>query len=166
MIKDTGEYMLKKFLNFTLDISICIAIMVMFYLVIQNFTAKEKYRNLFGYTFLEVLTGSMTDTIKIGDGVIVELTKDIKENDIIVYQKENELITHRLIKKEENELITKGDANNVQDEPITEDMVIGKVIKIFPNINVWKKRMYAFLILLMIVVIIIKIIINKKHKNQ
>ena len=114
--------MLKKILNFALDIIICIAIMVMVYLVIQNFTAKEKYRNLFGYTFLEVLTGSMTDTIKIGDGVIVKLTKDIKENDIIV-------------KKEENELITKGDANNVQDEPITEDMVIGKVIRIFPDIN-------------------------------
>ena len=33
----------------------------------------------FGFTFFEVATGSMKDAIQIGDGVLVEITKDVKK---------------------------------------------------------------------------------------
>ena len=97
------------------------------------------YANIFGYTFFEVATGSMSPTIEIGDVVIVKLTKQVNENDIIVYQEGNDFITHRLIKKNGDELIAKGEANNSEDKPIKSDMVIGQVIKIIPQIGIWRK---------------------------
>lgn len=125
------------------------------YYLIQVKVLNKGYANIFGYTFFEVATGSMSGTIEIGDIVIVQLTKDINENDIIVYQKDNSFITHRLIHKQDENLITKGDANNVQDEGITIDSVIGKVIKIIPQISVWKRILSSPIIIAMIILVII-----------
>ena len=149
--------MLKKVLNISLEIIIVGVIIILLYSIIQKNITKENYTNIFGYTFLEVLTGSMSGTIEIGDGVIVELTKDVKKGDIIVYKKDNSLITHRLIEKQNDKLITKGDANNIQDEPITNDMVVGKVIKIIPNANVWKIVIISVLLGLIIICVVKKI---------
>ena len=77
--------MLKKVLKIILDIIIVVVIILLVYILIQKSITKENYTNIFGYTFLEVLTGSMSGTIEIGDGVIVKLTKDVKEDGIIVY---------------------------------------------------------------------------------
>lgn len=147
--------MLKKVLNIILDIIIIVVIILLIYIMIQKSITKENYTNIFGYTFLEVLTGSMSGTIEIGDGVIVKITKDVEEEDIIVYEKDNSLITHRLIEKQNDKLIAKGDANNTQDEPITQEMVVGKVIKIIPNANLWKKIIIGVVIALIIIFIVI-----------
>ena len=108
----------------------------------------------------------MSGTIEIGDGVLVKLTTDVEKEDIIVYKKNNQLITHRFIQKEGEYLITKGDANNVQDEPITQYMVIGKVIGIIPNINMWKKILLGMVFILVILYCIVKQIFNKKNKDD
>lgn len=147
--------MVKKVLNIILDIIIIAVIILLLYSIIQKNITKENYTNIFGYTFLEVLTGSMSGTIEIGDGVIVKLTKDVEKEDIIVYEKDNSLITHRLIEKQNDKLIAKGDANNTQDEPITQEMVVGKVIKIIPNANLWKKIIIGVVIALIIIFIVI-----------
>ncbi len=154
--------MARKVLNIVIYMMIFVILILLLYSIIQRKTTGEKYTNLFGYTFLEVVTGSMAGTIEIGDGVIVKLTSDIKEKDIIVYKKEEILITHRLIKMEDNSLLTKGDANNVQDDPITKDVVIGKVIFVIPNIHFWKKAIVVILIILICIYVIAQQIINKK----
>ena len=157
--------MTKKFFNFIIYIIIFIIIVLLLYGIIQNKIENKNYINLFGYTFLEVVTGSMSGTIEVGDGIIVKLTSDIKENDIIVYKKADNLITHRLIKIEEDRLITKGDANNVPDEPITKDMIIGKVIFIIPQIHFWKKVIMIFSIILICMLVIIQRIRNVKRNE-
>lgn len=154
--------MAKKVLYFAIYMIIIVIIILLLYGIIQKNITGEKYTNLFGYTLLEVITGSMSGTIEIGDGVIVELTSDIKEEDIIVYKKEENLITHRLIEMEEDRLITKGDANNVQDDPITKDVVIGKVIFVISNIHFWKKAILAILIVLICIFVIIQQIRSRK----
>ena len=156
--------MAKKVLNIAIYMMIFVIIILLLYSIIQRKITSEKYTNLFGYTLLEVVTGSMSGTIEIGDGVIVKLTSDIKEEDIIVYKKEESLITHRLIKMEEDRLITKGDANNVQDEPITKDVVIGKVIFVIPNIHFWKKAIIVILIVLICIFYMIKQIRNRRNE--
>ena len=158
--------MIKKLLNFALNVSMIIIIIILIYSMIQKRVSKENYTNIFGYTFLEVLTGSMADTIEIGDGVIVKLTNDIKEQDIIVYKKDNILVTHRLIEKDEGQLIAKGDANNVQDEPITGDMAIGKVIYVISNIHMWKKVIGIVFVVFIVLFIMVKIILYKKQKPE
>ena len=43
----------------------------------------KDYVNFFGYTIFQVITGSMEDTIKINDIVIVKLTDEVEVGDII-----------------------------------------------------------------------------------
>lgn len=133
-----------------------ILIIIGVYYLMQIKVFGNKYGNIFGYTFFEVATGSMADTIEIGDAVVVKITKDIEDNDIIVYQEGDNFITHRLIEKNDNgELITRGDANNSEDAPITEDQVLGKVIKIIPKLGIIKNAILSPKVLVLITILII-----------
>ena len=104
------------------------------YYIFQIKVLKNDYADIFGYTFFEVATGSMSGTIEIGDVVITKITKEVNENDIIVYKEGNSFITHRIIRKEGDVIVTKGDANNAEDLPINNEAVLGTVIKIIPKI--------------------------------
>ena len=132
-----GQKIISFILNILLII-VTIIIIIGFYYIYQIKVVKNKYANLFGYTFFEVATASMYPTMEIGDVVIVKITKEVEQNDIIVYTEGESIITHRLVEKNNNELIAKGDANNSEDKPIEEDMVLGKVIKIIPKLGMWR----------------------------
>ena len=124
---------MQKIKQITLNIAIVlisIIVLVLLYNYMQLKIFHKDYANFCGYTILKVATGSMVDTININDLIIVKITKDVDKGDIITYKKHNELITHRIIKKDGNTIITKGDANNIEDEPITIDNIIGKVVVI------------------------------------
>lgn len=98
------------------------------YTFIMTDILKKDYVNVFGYTYFVVSTGSMSGTIEVNDIILVKITDDIELNDIITYKnKDGEIITHRLIQKVGDKLITQGDVNNVQDDPITKENIIGKV---------------------------------------
>lgn len=89
---------------------------------------KKDYVNVFGYTYFVVASGSMSGTIEVDDIIFVKVTKSVKEDDIITFIDEDKnLITHRLVNKNGDKYITKGDVNNVTDDPITKDQIIGKV---------------------------------------
>lgn len=126
---------LKKIDFLTLILVILLIIVSYCYAQLKLF--KKEYINFCGYTIFQVITGSMEDTIKIKDIVIVKLTDDVKEDDIITYKSGENFITHRIIKIEDDKIITKGDANNTEDEPITKEVVVGKVVFIFQNVEVW-----------------------------
>ena len=81
-------------LNVLLTIVTIIIIIGMYY-IYQLKIEKNDYANLFGYTFFEVATGSMSPTMEIGDVVIVKITKQVEPNDIIVYIDGENIITHR-----------------------------------------------------------------------
>lgn len=133
---------IEKVIGYVLDFFLIIVftlIIIGSYYIFQVKVMNRGYANIFGYTFFEVATGSMSPTIEIGDVVIVKLTKQVNVNDIIVYQDGNDFITHRLIEKNGDELIAKGEANNSEDKPIRSDMVIGQVIQIIPKIGIWRK---------------------------
>lgn len=149
--------MAQKIISFILNILLIIVTIVIaigFYYIYQLKIAKNDYANLFGYTFFEVATASMYPTIEIGDVVIVRITKDVEQNDIIVYTDGESIITHRLIEKNDNELIAKGDANNSEDKPINENMVLGKVIKIIPKLGTWRKVFTSTEIVVLIIILI------------
>ena len=133
---------ISKIIETILNIIIIFVLMILLialYYVAQTKIMHKDYANIWGYTGFEVITGSMSGTIEVGDVVIVKLTNEIQENDIIVYKEENSFITHRIIKIDNNSITTKGDANNSEDKQITKEQVIGKVIKIIPKISIWKK---------------------------
>lgn len=127
-----------QILNVLLSI-VSVLIIIGIYYIVQIKVFKNDYSNLFGYTFFEVATGSMSSTIEIGDVVIVKITKEVNENEIIVYKDGESFVTHRLIEKKENKLVAKGDANNSEDKPITYEQIVGKVIYIIPRLGIWRK---------------------------
>ena len=115
-----------------------IAIIVIWGFVQVSIQHKE-YVNIFGYSIFSTETGSMSKTIEKGDIVIVKLGENtLNEKDIITYKSGNAIITHRIKKIDGNTIIAKGDNNNTEDDPIEKDMVIGKVVYIFNNVEVWK----------------------------
>lgn len=133
-----GQKIISLILNILLVI-VTIVLAIGCYYIYQIQILKNEYANLFGYTFFEVATASMYPTIEVGDVVIVEITKNVEENDIIVYIDEESIITHRLIEKNDDKLIARGDANNSADMPIDESMLLGKVVKIVPKLGIWRK---------------------------
>lgn len=124
---------LKKLILTLLDIIIIVVsifIVLALVYVFQTRMQHKSYSNIFGFTAFRVATGSMENTIEVGDIVIAKLDTPVNLNDIIVFQENDYFITHRLINFIDNKLITKGDANNSEDKAIDESQVIGKVVAI------------------------------------
>ena len=111
-----------QILNILLFI-VSILIIIGVYYVVQIKVFQNDYANLFGYTFFEVATGSMSNTIEIGDVVVVKITKEVNKNEIIVYKDEDNFVTHRLVEKDGDKLVAKGDANNSEDKPDRKSVV-------------------------------------------
>ena len=151
-----------------ITILIVILVIVVIYNFIQVNFLKKKYPEILGYTFFEVKTGSMADTIQVNDFILVKLTDDVQKNDIISYINENEIITHRIIEQKEGVLITKGDANNAIDIPIQKSSVIGKVVKIFPKMGIWIKVLSDIKVDISIIVtlILLGLIFTKKNNKK
>jgi len=102
-------------LLFITTIAIIFSLYGLYQLKFQN----KKYFNFFGYTAFNVVTGSMSPTLEIGDVILVKVEKDVKKDDIITYYKDNNFITHRIVEIRGKEIITRGDSNNSSDSPIT-----------------------------------------------
>lgn len=96
----------------------------------------KDYPNIFGYSYFEVRTGSMRDTIKEQDIVVVKLDDKYEVGDIITYKKNDSYITHRIVNMNDRKIVTKGDANNTEDNPIEAEQVVGKVEWIIPELGI------------------------------
>ena len=101
---------------------------------------NNRYPNYFGYTFFEVASGSMKPTLKINDVILVKIgNENLKKGDIIAFNTDDAIITHRILFIDDRIITVKGDNNNVVDQPIVVDQVIGKIVKVFPKLGIWKK---------------------------
>lgn len=102
--------------------------------------SEKKYPNYFGYTIFEVASGSMEPTLYTNDVILIKLTKDnLNQGDVIAFNNENAIITHRILLIDGDTLTVKGDNNNTIDMPIKKNQIIGKVIKVYPKLGIWKK---------------------------
>ena len=135
----------KKIFRWIFDIILFIILaiaLIMAYNHIQINIKGNTYTTMLGYSAFEVATGSMSNTIEIGDVILVKLiepNETLSENEIVVFTQDTTLVTHRIIKINGDQIITKGDANNTQDDPISRGQIIGKVVKIIPDVKMWKE---------------------------
>ncbi len=163
---------IEKIIHVILNIVIAfifLLVIVVGYNYMQLQIMHKDYANFFGYTVFEVSTGSMAKTINVYDVILVKITKDVNENDIVTYKNEDELITHRIMEINGDKIITKGDANNTEDKEITKDAIIGKVISVYPRVGIWAKVFSEpnVLICVFITLILIGIAISKdKIQNR
>lgn len=135
----------KKICRWIFDIILFIILaiaLIMAYNHVQVNIRGNTYTTMLGYSAFEVATGSMSNTIEIGDVILVKLiepNEPVSENEIVVFTQDTTLVTHRIIKINGDQIITKGDANNTQDDPISRGQIIGKVVKIIPDVKMWKE---------------------------
>jgi len=107
---------------------------------------------IFGYQMIAIASNSMTPVYEKGDAIIYEKvdTNDIEEGDIIVFEKNKILVSHRVIKIKEDStkryFYTKGDANNAPDNDYTneEDVrgVVKRVVKYIGYPTVWINELF------------------------
>ncbi len=130
---------------FQIVLTIFIIIMAILVIsVIYNFIEikirKKDYANYFGYTYMNVVSGSMAEAINVDDYIFIKLKdKDFKEKDIITFKVDGEIITHRVMTIYGDEILTKGDANNDSDNIISYDDVIGKVVYVGKDFGVYMR---------------------------
>ena len=122
---------------------ITLIVIIVGYNYVQLQVMNKDYTNFLGYTVFEVSTGSMAKTLNIYDIILVKITKEVEVGDIITYKKDNELITHRIMEINGNELTTKGDANNTEDEEITKEAIIGKVVSVYSKARSMGKSIFG-----------------------
>lgn len=101
--------------------------------VISVTVLKQEQPELFGYSHLAVLSGSMEPAISAGDLIIIHRQKEYDTGDIITFSEEGSYTTHRITGLENGTFRTRGDANNVEDErPVAGDRIRGRVILVIP----------------------------------
>lgn len=105
------------------------------YLINANSLVGNQLPMPFGYGAAVVLSGSMEPEFSQGDLIIVKETDSFEVNDIVVFQDNNSLVVHRIIEMGGVTVTTKGDANNVADEPINISAVKGKVLFWIPFVG-------------------------------
>lgn len=123
--------------------SLLIAIIVACISVLTSviLTRNERIRSVFGFAFVELVSGSMSPTYDEGDYLLVKTisSEEVNHNDVIVFVSSDPIIeghlnTHRIIKIDTNEdgsrvFTTKGDANPDADRyPVYESDIVAKVV--------------------------------------
>ncbi len=108
------------------------------YFIISRTVFRIELPKLFGFAQVLVISGSMQPDLEVGDMLIIQEEASYKVNDIVTYHWGKSLVTHRvvgIIASDKVQYITKGDANNVADEPIDSSEVEGKVVFKLPLIG-------------------------------
>lgn len=140
-----------KIITNILIILILIITIFISYTYINLKLLKKDYPNIFGYTFFEVTTGSMSPAIKKNDIIIVKLNTKYQKNDIVTFKSSKSYVTHRIIDKSNKNVITKGDANNTEDKIININKIVGRVILIIPKAGLLKEILLSPFVLLLLI---------------
>lgn len=109
--------------------------------------------SFFGYRIYRIGSGSMSPELKVGEYILVKKNNTYKVGDIITYKSKNSYITHRVVYVKDKNIITKGDKNNLNDEAITKNKVVGKVISKLKVVNFIVKLLsipYTWLVILIL----------------
>lgn len=152
--------------SFLLIILVAILILAIYTFIELDIKEKE-YCNIFGYSIFQIETGSMEDTLKIEDIIIVELGNDnINKNDIITFRQDGNLVTHRLLRMEDSKYFTKGDNNPTEDEPIEKKDILGKVVYSIPDVKIWKSVFKEPKVIISIVITTILFVLVVAYKEK
>ena len=146
----------KVFKIITNSLLILVILVLLLYLVLKLTNTAGIYK---------VMTGSMETGIHSGDYILVKKSSNYKKGDVITYMKDGNYITHRIVKIENNKIITKGDANNVEDEAIEKEDIVGKYVFKSKIMNFIIDNKY-FIAAIIILLYVASIIFDKYKREQ
>ena len=135
----------KKIADYAFKTIWWVAFITLFLLVFSIITAKMKGEvpKVFGYSIMNIVSGSMGEEIPAGSYILIKDTdpSDIKINDVICFYSDDPTIkgypnTHRVVKEPivnpdgSIEFVTRGDANLKDDDYTAQgDRLIGRYVK-------------------------------------
>ena len=104
-------------------------------LIVTLNVASSFKLSVFGIRSFKVGSGSMEPTLKVNDLIIIKEQKNYKKDDIVTFVDGNTYVTHRVVSVDGDTIITRGDANNTDDDPISKDIIVGKLIYRFKAVG-------------------------------
>lgn len=132
MKEHSNKKALKKLIRFFLLI-LCGAILGFnIYSANANSLVGNQLPMPFGYGAAVVLSGSMEPELSKGDLIVVKKTDSYEHNEVVVFQDVQSLVVHRIIEINGSTVVTKGDANNIADDPIDVSRISGEVVCAIP----------------------------------
>lgn len=150
-------------------------IVVLIILLLNNLLMKsDKLFKLVRFRSYTISSRCMEPKILPGDLVIVESvnTQSLKNGEIITFNSNNSIVTHRIIEIENRVFKTKGDNKNVKDDDLVyKNEVIGRVVKIIPKIGtivalLSKLKVNSILIIIILMWIIWNMVIKEDNKIE
>lgn len=163
---------------------VMVAALLLFVLAIVTvFNHKDNPNEAFllGYKPVYVMTGSMEPTLRVNGVVIIKKAEydEINIDDIVMYEIDDKMITHRVVEITDDGIRTKGDNNNVQDAYLLQpENIRGKAVSIWnwtaTVVNKWNSpqgRTQIIIIAIFIVCVFlllagIKIIFKSKKSSS
>jgi signal peptidase len=132
-----------KIASFVTQFLLIICLLLIIFISISSKTGKS----FADYLFLTISSGSMEPSIKANSLIIVKKVSvsSLKKGDVITFknpQKDNRLITHRIVKINKNKsgeyfFTTKGDVNNAADLwSVSSPAIVGKTYLVIPYLGV------------------------------
>ena len=182
MKQEQENYTFGKFLiNIVIKFLYLIIIPVMIYeifIIVKSYKSPDSAPNIFGYKIFTIISRSMEPEINIDDVIFVKECneKEIFMGDIITFEINDEIITHRVvnIEKHKDEIIytTKGDSNKFTDVNQVEFWQIkGKYIWKIPKMGklfnfLRNKYVFGVIIFLLLIILIFDRLKNSKKQKR
>ena len=168
----------KKYANTVKKVLAVILVILIYNIILIFISAENDGIELFGYRAYVITSDSMEPAINNGDAIVVKNCEeeDLQTGDVITFEQNQKIITHRIQKIEEDQTtnektyITKGDNNNIEDsENIKFSAIIGKCILTVPylgNIISVLENKLIILIIILIILILFFLKIQKQEKLE
>jgi len=83
---------------------------------------------MFGYGGVVAVSNSMSPEIQVDDFLLIKKLNNYQVGDIVAFECDNKIITHRIAEVTDNGIITKGDQNTQNDSSISQEQILGKVV--------------------------------------
>ena len=143
--------------------------------LVANVSSKfDSVYNLIKFKSYVILSNSMQPTIDPGDVIFIKKStvNDLEVGDVVTFQKNDFIATHRIIEIQEDKVITQGDNNNLADEPLDKSNIMGEYIFRVPKVG----YIYSFVgspigmitlatIITIVIICDICFVDHKKNKN-
>lgn len=130
--KSVGAIIRDTIVNIIMVLSIILFAIALYSGYINQDNPDEAF--LLGYKPVYVMTGSMEPTLKVNGVVIIKQIDydDVQVDDIIMYEIDDKMITHRVVEITDEGIRTKGDNNNVKDAYLLQpENIKGKAVAIW-----------------------------------